>query len=343
MAIQSRLNQTNYSFIKSGVSLVREGLTFLQDASRTAVLALYTVLGQVAVTVPIVGTEDEGNTGTGTCTGVALIAGILPRTGTFELECTAIGTDAATGTAALTGTGNGTVSAVTLGSEAIVGAYIATCTDATVSGSEIFEVVTPDGVLLESLTVGAAYLNDHIGLTITDGSTDFIVGSVCTVTVVAADGGTFKLTDPGGNIVAMDLVMAGGAGVATTFYVPRVGLTFILTDATDFAVADVFTIAVASSGKYVPFDPDAVNGSQIVRGVLIGGDDITAAALVAGDVTGRMVLVGGCCTVDSDLLVFENSATLASGLAGGGTLQDALDALGIYAEDTIAVDEFENA
>lgn len=249
MAVQSSTSNLNFPFILSGVSFVRDSLTLLQDAARTLVLAIYTIMAQVAVTVPTTGTADGGNTGNGTVTGVALIAGLLPRVGTWTLEC---------------------------------------------------------------------------------------------ITAVA-DGGVFKLTDPGGNIIRNDLAMTAGAGLATTFYVPEVGLTFIITDAaTDFIVGDKFTIAVTASGKWVPFDPDAVNGAQIPRGILLS-DSVTAAALVAGDVVDQAILTGGGCTVDGQQIVFDDGvSTVDTVLAGGQTVRDALAIYGIFIEDTIDIDELEN-
>lgn len=248
MAVQNSSNQSNFPFILSGVSLVRNGLTLLQDAGRAAVLAVYTVMARVAVTVPTTGTAGA-NTGNGTVTGVALASGVLPRVGTWTLEAIA----------------------------------------------------------------------------------------------AVANGGTFKLTDPGGNIVRNNLVMTVGAGAATTFYLPEVGLTFIITDgSTDFIVGDKFTIAVAASGKWVPFKPDAVNGGQTPRGVLLV-DSVTAAALVAGDVTGQSILTGGACTVDSQQIVFDDGvSTLDTVLAGGKTVRDYLADVGIFTEDTIDIDGYEN-
>ena len=343
MSVQNRSDLTNYPFILSGASFVREGLTLLQDAGRSTVLAVLTVMGQVAVSAPTIGTADTGNTGDGTVTGVALAIGDVPRAGTFELECTAIGADAASGTAVYVGTGDGTASAVVVGAETIVGDYLVTCIDATVSGSEIFEVIDPNGVALETLTVGVAYLNAHFGLTLTDGLTDFTVGDVWTLTMIVGHGGTFKLTDPGANVLASDLVLTAGADAVTTFVVPDAGLTFIITDGSaDFIAGDVFTIDIVAVNKWVPFDLDAINGAQVPRGSLLV-DSVTAAALVEGDVADQAILVGGgCCTVDSEQIVFESGATLDTVLVGGRTVRDELDSIGIFTEDTIAIDEFEN-
>ncbi len=139
------------------------------------------------------------NTGNGTVTALAIVAGELPKVGDWILTCTnATEGGTASGTNAFTGTGNGTSSAIVAGANAIVGDYIILCIDATVSGSEIFSVTDPDGVHLADLTVGVAYSNTHLGLTLTDGSTDFIVGDFWTVTMIIEHGGLFTLTDPDG-------------------------------------------------------------------------------------------------------------------------------------------------
>lgn len=162
-------------------------------------------------------------------------------------------------------------------------------------------------------------------------------------TVAVANGGTFKLTDPGADIVRNNLVMAAGAGVGTTFYLPEVGLTFTITDgATDFSVGEKFTIAVTAVNKWVPFDASAVDGRQIPRGIFFS-EDVPAASLVAGDVTGQVIIVAGAAaTFDDSLLVIEGGSTLATVLPGGETLREALYALGFYAQGTIDVSNLEN-
>lgn len=87
------------------------------------------------------------------------------------------------GTAAKTsGNGNGTLGAVTLGADALVGDYILTCT-AAATDAGTFSVVAPDGTVLAPLTVGTAYVSTHISLTVADGSTDWGAAAVVTVTV----------------------------------------------------------------------------------------------------------------------------------------------------------------
>ena len=80
------------------------------------------------------------------------------------------------------GTGDGTIGAITLGSAAEAGTYVLTCT-ATGSNAGTFSVQTPSGEYLPDLTVAAAYASSHINLTVADGGTDWGLGAVIHVTV----------------------------------------------------------------------------------------------------------------------------------------------------------------
>jgi len=353
--------------------------------------------GRVAGSV----TADAGNTGDGTVTALAIVSGEIPVAGNWILTCTdADAGGTATAAAVFAGTGNGGISAVTTGTESIEGDYVATCIDASVSGSEIFEVIDPNGNKLENSTVAVAYSNNHLGFTIADGGTDYIVGDVYTITVTiahggkftltdpdgvdvktdielpggaggtvnvssggisftitdgatdfavddfftlvvsTAQGGVFKLEDPHGNLIASNLTMSGVTSGATVFNVG--GMTFTLTDgATDFATGDKFAITVTADGDYVPLDPDDLLGGADVAGIYIG-DAVTAAKIVAGDVSNSPVLVGGKCTIDDDMLVFENSLTLASVMPDGKSVREALEDLGIFPESTLDIDSHQS-
>jgi hypothetical protein len=92
-----------------------------------------------------------------------------------------------------TGDGNVAAAAVTLGSQARPGVYKLTAT-AAAAGAGTFSVTTPDGDLLPNLTVGTAYVSDHINLTVPDGATDWGVGAVISVTV--AGSGYYTVLNP---------------------------------------------------------------------------------------------------------------------------------------------------
>ena len=105
---------------------------------------------------------------------------------------------------------------------------------------------------------------------------------------------------------------------------------------------------IAATKKWVPFtDETAVDGSAIAKGVFMG-DAIAAADLVAGDVVDQPIITGGAAaTIDSDLLVIENSKSLDT-VVGAATVEahrveDDLNEIGIFVEDTTAISDFENA
>lgn len=121
---------------------------------------------------------DVGTLAAGQTLAAGTVLGIAAD-GTLK----ALARRARAGTAAKTsGNGNGTISAVTLGADAQVGAYVLTCT-AAAANAGTFSVVAPDGTVLAPLTVAVAYVSSHINLTLADGSTDWAAGAVVTVTV----------------------------------------------------------------------------------------------------------------------------------------------------------------
>jgi len=79
---------------------------------------------------------------------------------------------------------------------------------------------------------------------------------------------------------------------------------------------------VASSGKWVPFtDNTATDGSAVPQGVYIG-NEITEAAIKAGDIEGVEIAVGNF-IYTKDLLVIENSKDLDTVITGGTLTFDA--------------------
>lgn len=91
----------------------------------------------------------------------------------------------------------------------------------------------------------------------------------------------FQVIDPDGNVIGGD----GATGVA---FSDDVGFT-ITAGVTPFVAGDGFDITVAAgSGKRVPYDPTAHDGSQIAESILLHAVDASAA-----DVAGAVVLVNG--------------------------------------------------
>jgi hypothetical protein len=112
---------------------------------------------------------------------------------------------------------------------------------------------------------------------------------------------------------------------------------------------------VAASKKWVPLTDIAAvtTGAAVARGILLS-EDVTAAALVAGDVTGQVILVGGAAvTLDSQQVVLENSLTLNTVVsddpAGADNdvvnvrrIEDDLARIGLFVENTIDISKLEN-
>ncbi|MCP4745040.1 MAG: head decoration protein [Desulfobacteraceae bacterium] len=102
----------------------------------------------------------------------------------------------------------------------------------------------------------------------------------------------------------------------------------------------------AASGKWTPFsDPAATDGTAIPQAVYLG-DEIAAEAVTAEDVDGAPVLVGASCTLDKDQLIIENGQSLDTVIGSGidqRTIEDHLATRGLYVEDTVGIDHYENS
>lgn len=222
------------------------------------------------------------NTGDGLVTAYSITAGDIPEVGDWVLTCTDDEPGgAASGANVYVGTGNGTSDAIVPGTAAIEGLYLITCIDAAVSGSEIFSVVDPTGNRLDDLVVAVAYSNDHFATTINDGSTDFTVGGVWTLTMTIVHGGLFELVDPEGTVIKSDIQLPGTT--LGTVAVVAGGITFTLNDgATDFIVGDSFTlaVAVAHGGTFKLEDPNGVIVKNDI--VMPGTAGATLTVIVAG-------------------------------------------------------------
>jgi len=83
------------------------------------------------------------------------------------------------------------------------------------------------------------------------------------------------------------------------------------------------------------------DGSSIPSGIYIG-ESIPAADLVAGDVTGRMVLLGGNVVVDTEQVVLENSLTLNSVVVSRfQTIASVLQDRGIWMQSTVDISSYQ--
>lgn len=114
---------------------------------------------------------------------------------------------------AVTGTGNGTVTGAAKTATTKLGVYTLTCIAAATNGGR-FAVVDPNGYRLPDALVAVAY-SGQISFTIADGSTDYAVGDVFTITV-AAGSNLYMAYDPtvtnGANVAAGVLLLDNEVG-----------------------------------------------------------------------------------------------------------------------------------
>jgi hypothetical protein len=114
-----------------------------------------------------------------------------------------------------------------------------------------------------------------------------------------------------------------------------------LTDAgraTDLVAGTVVSQDPATE-KWVPLtDATATDGTEIPSGVIL--ETIEAADLVAGDVTGISVCIGGSGVVFREgFLTLENSLTFATELTNQNkTIERALRDISIYPQATLAIE-----
>jgi hypothetical protein len=141
------------------------------------------------------------------------------------------------GAPAVVGTGNGTISGLSLGPDAKTGRYRVECIEAITNGGA-FKVLSPDGdeIAVGYIVAGAGgeyVLADQrqLNLTVTDGSTDFAVGDFFEVFVYN------QLA--GGKVVAWD----------PTTYDGRDDVAGVLYDAVNAAAADKAGVIVARNAE----------------------------------------------------------------------------------------------
>lgn len=103
---------------------------------------------------------------------------------------------------------------------------------------------------------------------------------------------------------------------------------------------------IAATGKYVPFsDETAVDGTAKPAAVYLG-PDIPAADLVAGDVEGNIISLGGSVMLDKEQLVIENAKTLDTVIGAASihasTVEQELNKIGIFLGSSVEISGFEN-
>lgn len=192
-----------------------------------------------------------------------------------ELEGTLLArkaVDDAVAASAVTGTGDGTVTAgsVVAGEIVpIVGDYVLNCIEAVVNGG-VWELVDPNGALvatnlIQTVGAGAATVFEAGGLTfiITDGAADFVVADTATLTVVA-----------NGKMVPYAIAGLGGAQIPTAV------LTYDVTadGAGDVAIRAMISGGVVKERLIISADGD---GSNITDAIL---DQLRDFTIVPEDV-----------------------------------------------------------
>ncbi len=106
--------------------------------------------------------------------------------------------NAGTATADGGNTGDGTVSSVTVGNDAITGTYVVEITEA-VDDAGNFSVTDPFGSPVGTGAVGDEFSAGGLTFTISDGSTDFAVGDKWTIAVTAGVGEWVPYDNDGAN------------------------------------------------------------------------------------------------------------------------------------------------
>jgi hypothetical protein len=174
--------------------------------------------------------------------------------------------------------------------------------------SSAIAAIVGAGLVLGQITIGARTAVGAAGNPAPAGAT-ISAAPVCTlaakvgvhsfVCVTAGATGKFRHIDPQGEIV----------GVATTG-TPYTGggMTLTITDSgTDPALGETFTVTVtaaAASGKWVPYDPTALNGAQTAAGILWSEySDCTLADQAA------TATVRGPCKVNRNELIWGANVT----------------------------------
>lgn len=240
------------------------------------------------------------------------------------------GSFAAAAAAAVAGnTGNGTVSAPTVGAGVVAGTYTLRAIAATV-----FEVVSPAGDVVGEARTGSAFTG-QIGLTITAGGTAFVPGDQFTVAVTETDpanagkavslgvsSGVTNATTASGNAVlhfaaVPASVIAGMVVADLTAAVIPAGTTVLSVTATTVTMSANATGGGVGSGDSITFT--AADGSQNPAGISWGNYTTTAGAPMLGTAIARNAEVRG---VD---LVYPLGASVAQIAA----INTQLGALGI--------------
>jgi hypothetical protein len=105
---------------------------------------------------------------------------------------------------------------------------------------------------------------------------------------------------------------------------------------------------IAATRLWVPFnDLTTEGGTSVPRGIYVGSD-IEADDLVDGDIEDVPIMVGGACTVNENLVVWDDDTLDADSIVNAGDIESRTarmalqESSGIYLEDTVSISEYEN-
>jgi len=255
-----------------------------------------------------------------------------------DFDATSVFTIAVAGyipaTAAVTGTGNGTMPQVEPRRQTERGAYLATCS-AAATNAYTFAVTDPSGNSLGS--INASYRHNGSGAATGTGAlTEIKAGPLfkkgsylIKCTTAATNGGTFSVTDPDGTVIGSFSLPGTSTGVATFWHEQ---ISFKLADATDFVendeivlnffesdgiafviwqgatpfiVGDFFTMTCAiADEESVIVNADNTDGSAFPWAVLAEDTDASSAAkkapvYISGQFNERALYFGGNDTIET--------------------------------------------
>lgn len=197
----------------------------------------------------------------------------------------------ATGT--MTGTGDGTCTAVTGGVDTKIGTYLVTCIVAETNGGT-FRIESPTGEVLGDAKISAGAGNDiaftdpQINLTITDAATDFIVGDYFSIAVVA---GSEKLT-------VLDFTAVDGSQKALGILIDDydassadLDCVVILRDAVIAKSAIKWTIAFTGGGTHELLVGETITGATSTTiTARVCEINLTSGTWAGGDAAGTIVV-----------------------------------------------------
>jgi hypothetical protein len=324
-----------------GFAITVDGrLITVADADFTAVPALTDVAARINSHIGGTGVECRYNVGTDVFSFVSSTTG----------EASTISVLAAGGTTDISGAGflNGTGATLTQGVGGdVFGTVVKDILNNACDGFFTFQW---DGTQYTIISEGTGEASTITALTAGSAGTDisgaaFLNGLTGVAVLTQGTGGEPFVTQMVDiiNAAADGRYSAEWNGVQYTFVTPTPGTQGAVTVLT--AVAGGAGTDISGAGH--------LNGLTGVGTVTTGtGDDgedlptgiyrgsaITAAALVAGDVTGNDILVGGPCIFDEDGLTIENSLTMNSIVVRlGKTIRMALIALGLNPRPSVDVD-----